>query len=102
MLCMANALSRRHFLQAGAAALCAGPLLAGEKKLSPNERLHVAVIGVNGQGDYDMKNVANAGAEIVALCDVAENRAVEARKRNPRPRYYTDFRRGFDPKNAKP
>jgi predicted dehydrogenase len=99
MVSMPNALSRRHFLQAGAAALCAGPLLAGEKKLSPNERLHVAVIGVNGQGDYDMKNVANAGAEIVALCDVDENRAVEARKRYPRARYYTDFRRVFDQKD---
>jgi predicted dehydrogenase len=95
---MANHLTRRHFLQTTAAATCAGPLLAAEKKISANERLHVAVIGVNGQGNYDMTEVAKAGAEIVALCDVDEHRAVDARKRFPRAAYYTDFRRVFDQK----
>src|SRR5208282_2907435 len=95
---MRKPLSRRTFLQASAAALCSGPLLASDKKVSANEQLHVGVIGVAGQGDYDMMNVANAGAAIVALCDADENRAVEARKRFPKAEFYTDFRRLIDQK----
>ena len=63
---MLHRFTRRRFLQSSAAVLLTAPLLAAEKKTSPNERLHVAVIGVNGQGNYDMTEVAKAGAEIVA------------------------------------
>jgi predicted dehydrogenase len=71
-------------------------LLSAAKKQSANDRLHVGVIGVAGQGDYDMSNVAAAGAEIVALCDTDERRAGAARQRFSRAKYYTDFRKMID------
>jgi predicted dehydrogenase len=99
---MSKRLHRRRFLHdvlaVGAATYWSGRLLGGDIKASANERLHVGVIGVAGQGAYDMGEVANAATEIVALCDVDENRAGDARKRFPQAKYYTDFRRLIDQK----
>ena len=72
---MRYGLNRREFLRTtaiSAASLGAETLHSAE---SANERLHVGVIGVAGQGAYDLREVAKAGAAIVALCDADENRA---------------------------
>src|SRR5262249_18147613 len=70
---MPRNVNRRQFLHAsaaiGVASLGTGFLHAAKKKVSANDRLHVGVIGVTGQGAYDMGGVAGAGAAIVALCD---------------------------------
>jgi len=73
-------------------------LRADDKKEPASERLVVGIIGVAGQGAYDMNEVANAGAAIVALCDVDENRTGEARKRFPDAKFYPDWRRLLDQK----
>jgi predicted dehydrogenase len=92
-------LNRREFLRSsvavGAASLSAGLLRSAH---SANERLHVGVIGVAGQGAYDLREVDKAGAAIVALCDVDENRAKEARQQYPGAKFHTDFRRLLDQK----
>lgn len=94
---MSRSLTRRRFVQATAAAAAAGPLvLAQEKKLSANERLHVACIGTTGQAGGDMNQIAAAGAEIVALCDVDESKAAAARKRFPKAAFVQDCRKLFD------
>ncbi len=96
---MSHRPTRRRFLQTTAASAFAAPLvLAQEKKPSANERLHVAVVGVTGQGGSDMNQVAAAGAEIVALCDVDEEKAAGARKKYPKASFITDYRRLFDQK----
>ena len=59
---------------------------------SPNERLNVAVIGVGGRGRANLDAVAGEGANIVALCDVDEQRAGDAFDCYPRARRYHDFR----------
>lgn len=91
--------TRRYFLQSATAAAFAAPLIhAQENKPSANERLHVAVVGVTGQGGSDMDRIAAAGAEIVALCDIDENRAADARKRFPKATFTPDYRKLFDQK----
>ena len=99
---MPHRVTRRHFLQTAAAATAVGlagrPAPADDKKVSANERLNVGVIGVAGQGAYDMHEVAAAAANIVALCDVDENRAGKARERFPRATFHTDFRKLLDQK----
>ena len=86
-------LSRRRFLHAAAAgfsaATIAGSLPASDKKASASERLRVGVVGVAGQGAYNLGNVAHE--EIVALCDVDENRAGAARQAHPQAKFYQDF-----------
>jgi predicted dehydrogenase len=93
-------ISRRRFLQTTAAAGLSAPLLRGAEPRRPaaNERLAVGVIGVAGQGEHDWKNIAAGGAEIVAWCDVDENRTGTARKFAPEAKFYTDFRKLIDHK----
>jgi predicted dehydrogenase len=93
-------LSRRHFLQQTAAAGLAGlafpSLLPAQQAVPASERLQVGIIGVAGQGAYNLGNVAAAGASIAALCDVDENRTAKAREQFPQARFYTDFRALID------
>ncbi len=101
---MNQPISRRRFLQTAAAAGTVGLgtsfLRAEDKRGSPNDRLQVGVIGIAGQGTYDLNEVARAGAAIVALCDVHESRPEvgEVRKRFPKGPFYTDFRKLLDQK----
>jgi predicted dehydrogenase len=98
---MSQCRTRRRFLQETAALTVAG--LAGSiqaAQVPRADRVRVGVVGVNGQGNYNMSNVHDTGlAEIVALCDVDENRAAGARKRFPKARFYTDYRRMMDQKD---
>jgi predicted dehydrogenase len=99
---MARRPNRRRFLQTSAAIGLTGlwerNLPARETRFPPSERLQVGVIGVAGQGGYDLHEVAGAGAAIVALCDVDESRAGPARQGFPHAKYYTDFRHLLDQK----
>src|SRR6516162_8184978 len=99
---MPRRLSRREFLETGTTLGVAGLFCGFDTTItrldSPNDRLHVGVIAVAGQGAYDLREVANAGAAIVALCDVDEERAATARDQFPRAKFYTDFRRLIDQK----
>jgi predicted dehydrogenase len=97
---MTMRISRRRFLQATAAAGLSAPLVRVARAARPpaNERLAVGVIGVAGQGEHDWKNIAAGGAEIVAWCDVDENRTGTARKFAPDAKFYTDFRKLIDHK----
>jgi predicted dehydrogenase len=61
---------------------------------SPNERINLAVIGCGGQGDENLKRVS--GENIVALCDVDEERAAEAFRRFPQARRFRDYRKMLD------
>jgi predicted dehydrogenase len=96
--------TRRRFLQEAAALAASGSLtgtLIGSQPAPARlDRVRVAVIGVDGQGAYNMREVHGTNlVEIVALCDVAETRAVEARKRFPKARFYTDYRRLLEQKD---
>lgn len=94
---MPQRLSRRRFLQTTAAGFAASVLHAQEKPPA-SERLRVGVIGVAGQGEYNLGGVAGAGCDIAALCDVDEKRAAKARERFPQAKFYTDFRQLIDQK----
>ncbi|NLE38548.1 MAG: Gfo/Idh/MocA family oxidoreductase [Pirellulaceae bacterium] len=104
--------SRRQFLQdtliATAAAATAGPALlshaaeAETPAVGPNEKLGIAMVGVNGQGNNHIKEyLKRRDVEIVCVCDVDEkvgrNRVEEIAKRQKRkPRYVKDVREVCD------
>jgi predicted dehydrogenase len=98
---MSRRLSRRRFL-GHAAGLSAAAALAGRvpaaHRSPPGERVNVAVVGVGDQGTYNLIEVHRAGANIVALCDVAAERAevVAARKVHPQAKFFQDFRGVLD------
>jgi len=96
--------SRRQFLAAGAAAGCGfwlGSSLAPLRAASPNEKLNVAFIGIGGQGRANLSGIARPDVNVVALCDVDDQRAGKAYEQFPGARKYDDFRRMFDELESK-
>ncbi|MHC4363172.1 MAG: Gfo/Idh/MocA family protein [Planctomycetota bacterium] len=91
-----NKISRRDFIGTGAAAVAAFTIvprhvLGGPGCTPPSEKLNIAGIGVGGQGVRDLEQVSDEN--IVALCDVDEQRAAETFKLYPEAKVYRDFRR---------
>ena len=89
--------SRRGFLATGAAAafsftIVPRHVLGGPGQTPPSERLNVAGIGAGGMGGGDIATVARLGANIVALCDVDDERAQGSFNAFPKARRYKDFR----------
>lgn len=108
--------SRREFLEnsmlAATAAAFAGSnvtqIARGEEKeaSSPNERLRVAVLGLNGRGQSHLGGFGGRkDCEIVAVCDpdelVGQKKGVdEVEKRTgKRPAFYQDLRKVMDDKS---
>ena len=94
--------SRRGFLAAagGVAAwsvtIVPRRVLGGPGHLPPSERVRVAGIGAGGMGGGDIATHAKNGADIVALCDVDDQRAAGSFAAFPKASRYKDFRRMFD------
>ena len=60
---------------------------------SPNDKIHLAAIGVTGMGGTDLREIAKVdGVVVAALCDVDEERLERAAKLHPQARKYVDFR----------
>lgn len=75
-------------------------VLGGPGVVPPSERVNVAGIGAGGMGGGDIATVARLGANIVALCDVDDERAAGSFNAFPKARKYKDFREMLD-KEAK-
>lgn len=90
---------RREFLRQtagiglGAWIAASRPLWAKEN--SPNERLRIACIGVGGKGSSDTDNAAHFG-DIVALCDIDDQRLEKKAALHPQAKKFHDFRKLFD------
>ena len=87
---MTDRISRRRVLQLGAAGtlsyLFTGPAVSVLRALGANDRLRVAGIGVGGKGWSDIEQAARV-MDVVALCDIDEERAEQTRRhlvRRPR------------------
>jgi predicted dehydrogenase len=97
--------SRRGFL-AGTSAVAFGftivprHVLGGAGYLPPSETVNVAGIGAGGMGGGDIATHSKNGANIVALCDVDEERAAGIFQSFPKARRYKDYRELID-KEAK-
>ena len=93
---MTLSLTRRQVLQLGAAAplgyLFTGPASSVLKADGANERLRVAGIGVGGKGSSDIEH-AGALMEVVALCDIDEERLGKRAATCPKARRFHDYRK---------
>jgi predicted dehydrogenase len=94
--------SRRKFLLATTATLIASPLVFSIPGLAnpfANKLRHVC-IGVGGMGRHDLQRfIAHPDIEIIAICDVDEERLQKAAELVPNARRYKDWRELF--KNEK-
>jgi predicted dehydrogenase len=88
-------ISRRSFL-AASAALAATPRLRAQNallKISPNDKVNVAVVGAGGRGFEDLRGLEGTPTNIVALCDCDLPHAAESFKKYPSARQYADWRK---------
>jgi hypothetical protein len=108
-------LSRRDFVEnailAATAALATGSVKNSHAadaspsvaKVGPNDKLRVAVIGVNGQGGKHVGEwLKNPDVDLVAICDCdpgAFAKRVSSIKNRPQPKYVQDVRKLFEDKN---
>jgi len=95
-----SALSRRDFVGAAAAAaaftVVPRHVLGGTGNAPPSERLNIAGVGVGGMGQNNVAKCADAGANIVALCDVDAKYAAGVFERYPNAKKWTDYRKMLD------
>ncbi len=61
------------------------------KRISPNEKLNIGMIGTAHRAAEDLKEVS--GENIVALCDIDDNYLSAAAQKFPQAKTYNDFRR---------
>jgi len=89
-------LRRRTFagLAAGLPGFFAGHGFGAPPAEGPSDRLSLAIVGIGGQGAANLKDLRQQN--IVALCDVDENRGAKAFEEFPKARRFTDFRKMFD------
>jgi predicted dehydrogenase len=73
--------TRRHFLKSTAGAGLASGLAAQEAKISANDRIRFATIGLGGMGTGDTTSaLAQPGVELAAVADIYEGRLTRARE----------------------
>jgi len=94
---MKTPLTRRRFLQRTALGAAGVWITSGQTSfgvISPNEKLNIAVIGVSGRAGEDLHEVSSEN--IVALCDVDDDRLRGAAQKYPQAKTYNDFRKVID------
>ena len=95
-------MNRRQFLQRMAATGAAFSLIGCEtlprvRRISPNEKLNIGIIGVANRGGANLSGVASEN--IVALCDVDENYLNQASQNFTGAKCYRDFRKMLQQNN---
>ncbi|MGE5419327.1 MAG: Gfo/Idh/MocA family protein [Chloroflexota bacterium] len=93
-------ISRRTFIgTTGAAAagftILPSSVIGGLGKRAPSDKLNIAVVGIGGMGNSNLKNVAPT-ENIVALCDVDWGYSKEVFEANPNAKRYWDWRKMYD------
>lgn len=89
-------MKRREFLKTTAAFGLFLPGISGLARgdASPNERVNVALIGIGGQGGHQVGGLGSQN--VVALCDVDDDRAGKVYEKFPNAKKYYDYRKMFD------
>lgn len=92
---MNTASSRRQFLQATAVAgvgyFVGGAAAQGKKERAKVERLNIACIGIGGKGESDTLQAAKVG-NVVAICDIDDERLGKMATQLPSAQKFNDFR----------
>jgi predicted dehydrogenase len=90
-------INRRQFLHRASASVALFQILPGIRaqgapRISPNEKLNVAGIGIGSQGGSDVDAVVAEGQNLVALCDVDDQYAAKKFAQYPQAKRFKDYR----------
>lgn len=89
-----KSLSRRNFIRSATAVTAGAVFIPNLISCSPSNKLNIAVIGVGGRGKANWSQATNEN--IVAMCDVDDNRAAEGYNTFPDAKRYKDYRKMLD------
>ncbi|MDH3244426.1 MAG: Gfo/Idh/MocA family oxidoreductase, partial [Saprospiraceae bacterium] len=95
-------LSRRSFAKTASLAASGFMILPKMLHRSPSDRVNLAFIGVGGRGMSNIRGCVQADEQgntqnnVVALCDVSDERAAAGYSAYPKAKKFTDFRKMFD------
>lgn len=99
---MSTSFSRRHFLKSSVQGALGLTILSGSASAlsyRANEKLNIALVGIGGRGAWFVDTIPRLGENVVAVCDVNDERAAESLKKMANvPRYY-DYRKMLDDKH---
>jgi predicted dehydrogenase len=93
---MSRQTNRRRFLGQSTAVVTGfwlGGTSTSRAGKSPNEKLNVAFIAAGGRANSNIKSIAALGENIVAFCDVDDNRAAKSYADRPKVPHFRDFRK---------
>jgi len=96
---MHRPIKRRDFVKGGTALglfTIVPRRVLGRGYRAPSDTVNVASIGVGGMGGNDVKGIAQAGGNIVAMCDVDDDAAAASYRAFPDAHKYKDYRQLFD------
>lgn len=81
--------------------LASAPVPAARRRVGPNDKIRIGVIGANGQGNYNLDQLLKEpDAEVVAICEVFKDRRDKTlAKCGPNAKGYNDFRDVLDRKD---
>jgi predicted dehydrogenase len=91
-----NSLTRREFvgrsaLVLGAISIVPRHVLGGTGYTAPSDKLNIACVGAGGKGESDIQALSTEN--LVAFCDVDNERAAATYKAFPKVKRYKDFRK---------
>ena len=96
---MAHRITRRRALQTGTAGalgyLFAGPAASVSRVHGAADKLRVAGVGIGGKGQSDIEQ-AGKFMDVVALCDIDDERVAQRAKTWPSAKQFFDYRTLFD------
>jgi hypothetical protein len=75
-----------------------GSVLSGFGHIAPSDKLNIAVVGIGGMGNTNMRAVENT-ENIVALCDVDRGYSKKIFESHPKAKAYWDWRMMLDEMN---
>ena len=93
-------ITRRSFIErtgafAAGMTILPGSVMSGFGHRAPSDKLNIAVIGIGGMGNSNLKAVSPT-ENIVALCDVDWGYAKKVFEANPNAKPYWDWRKMYD------
>ena len=92
-----SSISRRNFLRSAGALTAGAVFVPNFISCAPSGQINVAAIAAGGRAAHNINAVAEQqGVNIVALCDVDDNRARNIYKKYPNAKTYKDFRKMLD------
>jgi predicted dehydrogenase len=93
-------ITRRNFIErtgvvAAGLTIVPSSVIAGLGHRAPSEKLNIAVVGIGGMGNSNLRAVAPT-ENIVALCDVDWGYSKKVFEANPNAKAYWDWRKMYD------